>query len=188
MNKERILQKIKAAAKANGGSPLGIDRFENETGIKEWDWQKHWPRWSDAVREAGFTPNKLTVSYSEIELLNKYAVLTKELGKLPTHGDLLFKTHNDSTFPTEKTFRRFGGKALLIKQLAEFCKTRSEHKIVADLCAAYVIPKQSKVEETVYQVEEFGFVYLIKSGRFFKINSVAEIPSITGCERPSTRP
>ena len=59
--------------------------------------------------------------------------------------------------------------ALLIKQLAEFCKTRSEHKIVADLCAAYVIPKRSKVEETVYQVEEFGFVYLIKSGRYFKI-------------------
>ena len=25
------------------------------------------------------------------------------------------------------------------------------------------------MEETVYQVEEFGFVYLIKSGRYFKI-------------------
>jgi hypothetical protein len=62
MNKTHILQEIIRTAKINSGVPLGVDRFETETGIKEWDWKKFWPRWNDVVREAGFTPNKLSTS------------------------------------------------------------------------------------------------------------------------------
>jgi hypothetical protein len=91
------------------------------------------------------------------------------LGKLPTNSDLVFKSHNDSSFPTEKVFRRFGGKAELIKKLGGFCKGHNEYDSVADLCAAYVPPEIDRTEETVDQSGQDGFVYLIKSGRFYKI-------------------
>ena len=75
MNKAHVLEEIKRTAKENGGVPLGINKFVNETGIKGWDWQKYWARWSEAVREAGFTPNLLNSAYDESKLLDRYAKL-----------------------------------------------------------------------------------------------------------------
>jgi len=169
MTKAHILQEIKKTAQANGRSPLGFRKFENETGIKEWDWKKFWPRWNDAVQEAGLVTNKLAVAYTETELLNKYTELALELGRLPTFSDIIFKAHNDSGFPTEKTFRRFGGKAAFVKSLAEFCKSRSEYASVEALCATNVPTTRNKTEEAVFEIEDVGFVYLVKSGRFYKI-------------------
>jgi len=40
--------------------PLGRDRFERETGIREGDWSgRYWARWNDAVKEAGLAPNQM---------------------------------------------------------------------------------------------------------------------------------
>jgi hypothetical protein len=54
VSKQRILDEIKRTALANGGVPLGVARFFQETGIKDSDWKgKFWARWGDAVRDAG---------------------------------------------------------------------------------------------------------------------------------------
>jgi len=37
--KEDILSEIRRGAQENGGKPLGVARFETETGIKPWDWR-----------------------------------------------------------------------------------------------------------------------------------------------------
>jgi len=39
MNKRHILDEIKRTAAANGGVPLGISRFSQETGLKDSDWR-----------------------------------------------------------------------------------------------------------------------------------------------------
>jgi hypothetical protein len=169
--KEHILGEIKRTAKVNGGAPLGWRKFEQETGIKEFEWfGKLWARWSDALREAGFAPNQLTSAYDKNELLEKYAKLAHELNRLPTSGDLRLKTRSDSNFPSNSAFEnRFGTKLKLVKELKDYCNSHNKHKNVACLCVAYVSPNRNVSEEVKIKEGQIGFVYLIKSGRFHKI-------------------
>ena len=84
MAKSHILEEIKRTAAQNGGSPLGSALFEAETGIRIPDWFGiHWARWGDAVQEAGFEPNQMNSAYDKQRLLQAYAELALELGRLP---------------------------------------------------------------------------------------------------------
>jgi Meiotically up-regulated gene 113 len=175
MTKTQILQEIKRTTEANGGTPLGLDRFENETGIKQYDWLKFWPRWSEAIREAGYAPNSFINAYDEAELLDRYAKLVQEVGKIPVRGDLSVKAHADPSFPSEKAFRRFGGKEELIRRLAAYCKGRIGYEQVVRLCENYDIPNRSTFEQPDVEQGEIGFVYLTKSGRFHKIGKTNDV-------------
>ena len=172
MNKSHILQEIKRTAEENGGMPLGEGGFTNETGIKKWDWQKFWARWSEAVREAGYTPNLLNSAFDETELLAKYAKLAQTLGRLPSRGDLLVKSHSDPEFPSADTYNnRLGRKVELVKKLDEYCKNRKDYAEVSRLCSEYVSLNRISSENVSKKpaISEDGCVYLIKSGHFYKI-------------------
>jgi hypothetical protein len=118
MEKSHILSEIKRTTKANGGKPLGWRRFLTETGIRQSDWLGiHWARWSDALKEAGFVPNELTEGYEPDELLEKIALLTLALGRLPTSADLRLQAKNEPGFPSDKTFGRLGSKPQLVALL-----------------------------------------------------------------------
>jgi Meiotically Up-regulated Gene 113 (MUG113) protein len=167
MTKAHILQEIKRTAEANRGVPLGMGRFRSETGIKQSDWfGVYWARWSEAIVEAGLTPNQLQGAYDKTELLDKYVALVRELGRLPAKGDLRLKARVDADFPSDGTF---GTKPELIKQLVEYCQDRPGHEDVIRLCEAYSSRKQELPDETSPQAVAVGFVYLTKSGRFYKI-------------------
>ena len=59
MNKNDILAEVRRTAAENGGTPLGSQAFSTVTGIKRAAWYgKHWARWGDALKEAGFEPNQ----------------------------------------------------------------------------------------------------------------------------------
>ena len=59
MKKADIIREIKRLAEANGGAPLGMQRFASETGISRSHWRgRYWVNWSDALREAGYAPNQ----------------------------------------------------------------------------------------------------------------------------------
>ena len=106
MTKQHIVNEIRRTATANGGIPLGRQRFFTETGIKTSDWHgKYWARWSDAVREAGLEPNQKTLAYADDLLIEKFISLARELGRLPVSGDLRLKARNDSGFPTVHVIR-----------------------------------------------------------------------------------
>jgi hypothetical protein len=120
MKKEHILREIKRTTEENGGVPLGWRKFVQETGIREADWLgKHWARWSEALREAGYAPNKLTVAYDESFLCERFIDLTRELKRLPVKGDFLMKARRDPTFPSSSTFEKFGSKAELVKSVMD---------------------------------------------------------------------
>jgi hypothetical protein len=171
VNKAFILQEIQRTAKANGGVPLGSKRFEQETGIKqpEW-WAKFWPRWSDALREAGFKPNELTTAYDETELLRKYALLAKEMGKIPTSADLRFRRRSDPGLPNQKTFEnRLGAMKELVKKVGDYCRSEKGFQEVVSLCDEYSRRSPPLSEKLDHAEQTIGFVYLVKSGRFYKI-------------------
>jgi hypothetical protein len=172
MDKDYILEEIRRTAEANAGVPLGHRRFESETGIKYYDWfGVHWARWSDAIRDAGFAPNQFQNAYERTELLGKYAALTRELGRLPVKGDLRLKSRCDPDFPNDKTFDRLGKKGEIITEVLAYCQTIGGYDDVVHLCEAFfgssyrVSSEQQKRSEQ----EVLGFVYLIRSGRFYKI-------------------
>jgi hypothetical protein len=138
MNKAHILREIKRTTIANGGMPLGKNKFERETGIKETDWfGKIWARWGDAIREAGFVPNKLTTAFDKAEVFSKFAQLARELGRIPVKGDLRLKKRNDSKFPNEKVFDRFGTRSDFLKELADYCR-KNEYEDVIPFCEKYL--------------------------------------------------
>jgi hypothetical protein len=170
MNKEDILREVKRTAEANGGTPLGIDRFSAETGIRPYDWEQHWARWGDAVKAAGLAANRFeSEGYADTELLERFAKFARELGRLPTRGDLRVKRRNDSKFPCADVFHRRWKMAVLVETLLGYCRSHEGYGDVARLCEEYV-PRRPDVSRAAgVRAEQIGYVYLIKSGHFYKI-------------------
>ena len=181
MNKQHILSEIKRTTQENGGVPLGVDRFSQETGIKYDDWfGKYWARWSDAVKEAGFAPNKfVTEGYDEDVLIEKYIGLVRELGSIPVRGEIGLKRRTDKSFPSDKTFRmRFGSKAQMLVKLREYCTKDAALADVLTLIPLAGSPdteEDEPVSDDDLGCEAGGFVYLIKSGRYYKIGKTNAI-------------
>ena len=150
VTKAKILDEIKRIAAANEGTPPGVRKFESETGIKEHEWRgKHWTVWSDALCEAGYVPNQMVMAYGCEELLDMYARLAQQLGRLPTSSDLRLKAHNDPGFPHDRPFRRFGPKSQLVERLLEYCQNREEYVDVVRMCGDYAPHKQETSGESI---------------------------------------
>jgi len=66
-------------------------------------------------------------------------------------------------------FARFGGKDRLAEEVAEFCRSRLGYDDVIALCESYVRSKRASPSSGRTEKATFGFVYLMKSGRHYKI-------------------
>lgn len=170
MKKEHILQELRRTAEANGGVPLGRLSFFKETGIKESDWKgKFWARWNDVVREAGLEPNQKQGAFSEKFLIEKFISLMRELGRFPIVAELRMKKRSDASFPNSKVYVRFGSKAQLAVKIQDYCNGRKEYEDVVALCSDVAGHQVSDVAKDGDSAESIGFVYLMKSGKFYKI-------------------
>ncbi|MBI5163793.1 MAG: GIY-YIG nuclease family protein [Magnetospirillum sp.] len=168
ISKQSILEEIKRTAESNGGTPLGRLKFATETGIKESDWKKHWVRWNDAVREAGLAPNEQTVAYDDDFLIEQYVELIRELGHFPVSAELRMKART-SEFPSEKTLSRLGAKPQLAEKIAEYCAKRNGYEDVIAICSVLMEGGLQAPEESATFDDAIGFVYMLKSGKFYKV-------------------
>ena len=170
MNKQQILNEIKRTAKANGGVPVGWRRFFTETGIKESNWKGvFWARWSDAIREAGFRPNEKITAFDDATLIEKFISLMRELGHYPVSAELQLKARNDESFPSDTPYRRFGSKKEFASKIVDYCNGRTGYDDVISLCEAISETQSVPSDDDKCPGDEIGFVYLIKSGRHYKI-------------------
>jgi hypothetical protein len=188
MTKTHILEEIRRTAQANDGKPLGSKRFMTETGIGLADWSKFWARWSDAIRDAGLSPNQMNAAFEDDTLLGTYAKLAQDLGRLPTNSDLRFRARSEHGFPSHNTFRRLGSKVKLTRKLLNYCRAREGYEEISRWCEQS-LPKREDGpdDEVVGEKVEIGFVYLIRSARYYKIgrsNSVGRREYELGIQLP----
>jgi hypothetical protein len=170
MNKQYILSEIKRTAAANGGVPLGRERFFRETGIKDSEWHgKLWVRWSDAVREAGFEPNKLQTAYDDDIIIEKFIGLARELGHFPVYAEIRMKARNTDGFPAHNTFARLGSKQQIAAKILDYCKARSGYEDIIALCEPIAADPAEEADgaDTDDENTKEGYVYIIlmKVGR-----------------------
>ena len=104
-------------------------------------------------------------------LLEQYALLAQRLSRLSLQGELIRESQTNPAFPSEKTYRRFGGKDKLIKAVATFCEATPAFHDVAAMSnvqhASRIEPKEEKHGEPA----KIGYVYLLQHGskREYKI-------------------
>jgi hypothetical protein len=176
VDKDLILAEIRRTADANGGRPLGRARFAAETGIRESDWSgRFWARWNDALAEAGFPPNELQGRTPDDELLARLAEEVRRLGRLPTRAELRLRRREDTGFPSPNVFDRLGPKATWPGQLVEHFGGRADMADVVAIVEPLVIEAPGPDEGDEPEPGEHGFVYLLKSGRFFKIGHTYDV-------------
>lgn len=169
----QIIAHIQRLTAENFGNPPGRRTFERETGIRYTDWYgRYWARWGDALIEAGFSPNERNTRIADDDLLKRFAELARELGRIPAFGDLLLRRRTDMTLPDEKVFRtHFGRKSELVVRLRQWCEANPGFEDVLALCPVTSTSTQQQAEEPPQSREKpvVGYVYLIRSGRHYKI-------------------
>ena len=88
MQRDEIIAEIRQAADQDNGRAPGRERFRRLTGISEYDINRFWRNWGDALEEAGFDRNRLNAAkLSDDELVVALAGLALELGRYPTVQD-----------------------------------------------------------------------------------------------------
>jgi hypothetical protein len=168
--KEKILKEIRRTAEDNAGRPLGVRRFEQVTGIRYHDWfGKYWKSWGDAVAEAGLARNTLQARIDDDQVLLAYSSLILELGRVPVKGDLRLKRRSDPAFPNDKVFERYGRKEELLTQVRAFCVAHAGWADVVSLLPDRVPAPVAEEPRRPAQQVLIGFVYLIHSGKYYKI-------------------
>lgn len=165
MQRDEILGAIRETAASNNGKPVGRERFEQLTGITEYDVGRYWARWGDAVRDAGLEANTLNAALGDDYVLEKYVGLVARLGHVPTNAELrLERRGSDPTFPNAKVYERFGSKAGLIGRASAYCRERGTPVAALQILAQAAKAAVPVVEDSGEQraVEPYGFVYLVE--------------------------
>lgn len=169
MDKSHVIAEIKRLASMSGGRPPGRERFEKEAGISQGEWYPHlWLRWGDALLEAGFAPNEFARKLDRSVVLQKYVSLIRELGHVPLHAELRVKARSDPSFPSHSVFSGIGSKTALLTAVREYCQENQFADVLSLLPAEQEAGPQSYIKEKEKKALT-GYVYLMKSGRHFKI-------------------
>jgi len=176
MEKPEVLQAIRKIAEERGAPP-GRELFESQTGIKMSDWYPHlWLRWGDALIEAGFEPNKLQTATREAVIIQHFIRLARDLNHLPLDGEIRRRDKTDPDFPSHRVFGRLGGKDNLLAAVLRYCKENPGNEDIAILIEkAQLMAKPAVAQASKQRVT--GFVYLMKSGRHYKIGHTVSVGS-----------
>src|SRR6266566_5529793 len=135
-----ILTAIRRITAANGGTPPGVRRFGHLSGFR-YRWQKYWLRWSDAVREAGFTPKSIHPRLEEGKMLEVFAALARELGRIPGFDDVTHYKRLGRELPAHTSYiAHFGGKNGLLIKLKRWADEDGERADVAAMIPALKHP------------------------------------------------
>ena len=170
MTKDLVAQRIHALAKERGGH-VSLDAFLAETGIKDkWLRTQPWVEgWNNLLQELGLTTKSFEVPRAQPEAVARAvgALIARE-GKWPTEDELARERRRDAAFPSLKVIRplRKSGAlaALIVQGAASDSSLATAAAIASTKLSVEPAPELSPPNERVR-----GYVYLLRSGRRYKI-------------------
>ena len=168
--RDHILSEIRRLAAVNGGQAPGQTLFARDTGITEHQWRgKFWARWGDALIDAGLEPNQWNSRLDSEDVLTSIIAACRHYGRVPTRDEFGIYRRSEPSLPSYEAIKRhFGRRADLIVALA---KRAAEDETYADIAA--MLPDNPQPSPSPQQASQSktqeGFVYLIKSGEFYKV-------------------
>jgi hypothetical protein len=167
--RDQVVQEIRRLAKQNGGQAPGQTLFARETGITESSWRgKYWARWGDALVDAGFAPNDWNERLNSDDVLSRVIDACRHYKRLPTKSEFQLYRRIDRALPSYASIaRHFDGQSGIIAALA---KRAADDSALADIAAMLPATKAASPALSTRSNRPIeGFVYLIKSGDFYKI-------------------
>ena len=163
-----IVAEIKRLADADGGRPPGRLNFTRATGITMGQWSGVlWARWNDAVIEAGYQPNEYQQRYDSAKVLAQFVEAVRHYKHLPTLAEMRLYRRQHPVFPNDRTVTsHFPTKAALAAAIRRQAATDDTLIDILPMLPAETdyVPDTSRKSA----VSE-GWVYLIKSGKHYKI-------------------
>ena len=130
--REYVIAEIRRVAAEIGRSP-GAWLFETETGIRECNWRgRYWPRWSDALRDAGLEPNAPHQRPDPDAVLEQLAGVVRRFRRMPTIAELKIYRLAFPAAPTPNAlWRAFGAQPAVVARLRAWAEARPEFADVA---------------------------------------------------------
>jgi hypothetical protein len=131
------------------------------------------------LSEAGFKPLEWNTALDENQMIEEIAKLIRTIGRYPTKYDvLLAKKGNDSIPSPSALFRRIGAKSRIIEKLTAFCSSRSEFESIRGILSRETVETKpmAAAKTSVIpsgKLEPSGYIYLVKSGRRYKIGQTS---------------
>ena len=140
MDKQEIINEIKRTAAENNGEPLGERSFEKETCIRRTEWYGvYWAKWSEAVQEAGFEPNKPNQAYDEPWLIECFIRIIREVEEWPSQARVELICRNQDDLPSGRAFRNiFRTKSNLAARVFAYCQERGGYDDIIAICEPIV--------------------------------------------------
>lgn len=179
LRREDVLDALRAYADEHGVVP-GRKTFLAHSGFPRGVFEgRFWARFGDAVREAGLEPQTSPDRIDEEAAVAAYAQLTRELGRIPTHADMRLQGSLDPEFPSRQTIiRRVGNTtAERVDRLREWSAKSSDFADVLSLLPPETSASDVQPDEGVTaDLRRDGYVYLLKSGRLYKIGMSYSVP------------
>lgn len=172
--RDHIISEIRRLADMNGGQAPGHLAFVSATGIGEAKWRgKYWARWGDALVEAGFQPNKWIGKTDNDAIIAGVIAACRHYKRFPTKSEFQMLRHSDPTIPSTNVIaNNIGRQSDLVAALTKYI---GDHPECADILE--LLPVVSSVRPVPLSVTKSidGYVYLIKSGDFYKIGRSDEL-------------
>jgi len=152
---------------AQEGRLIGERVFMKETGISQYFWNGgYWRSWSAFQADAGHKPNSQTQKIPDEAILSRFAHMALEMGEIPREAGIDLKRREDPSFPNKSCYRRWGSRNALLAKVAEYCTGRPEFAPVLEKLND---GNSSAVDRRLVSLQVKGFVYLLRTGKFYKL-------------------
>jgi hypothetical protein len=167
MSKDDVLRLLRDIADDEGGD-VSLRRFLALSGIKEKQIiGVYWPTWNVAKQEAGLGTKSFVRPRINVEVVvPAFAALLVQLDKWPTESELRLAKRTDERIPSVQIAQRFASNREFLTKLRAYCETNSELAAVVNLIADKI---RSVSRPATIQVMTSGYVYMMRSGRRYKI-------------------